>query len=1506
VNPYAGALRENGKSKRDWDASYIQSFRTSKTGDPVRFELTNGVMAEGTIKIVRNSQDGQVSYVSGELTAPETGKFFFLTPPAGGKAGNAVGVVEFPESKTAYRVEPTGNGGAPELWQRRLDEVVCLEMEPADPALVAADIKAAADKANLTPVRPDKVPDFIPSYNANIVSLQSYPGSPAVLLLDFAGGYTDSWGGVTYSRAPVDNDTIRDIWKRVAEDYMPFNINVTTDIKVFQAAPAASKQRCCFGPNPVTDVGVAYIGSWNWGSDTVCWSGYYVGKAAAEVGAHEPGHTLGLAHQGQEIPNSSGGTDHNEYYAGQGGGETGWCPIMGAGYYQPVTTFAKGEYQYANQQQDELATIIGNNNVHYRTDDTGSTLATSRYLDVNADNTVTAEGVIEQTGDTDAFQFTTTGGSVTLTAHPVAENDWADLGLMAVIANSSEGVIATNNVQTSTAATITTTLAAGTYTFKVTGVGKGSGVTDGFTSYSSLGYYYITGKIAGGRQPTRLSVVEHAATSTVVGTITATNPNSSPLVYTIASGNTGGTFSVDSNGVVTVASNALLDYYALAANTGAYGARFELFVNIANTSNPGYNETNRRVLIEVQKFFAPVPTSVTAVVDSGLRLNLSWTGSADATSYNVKRSTTHNGPYATIGTAYSTNFSDNGLSQGTTYYYVVSAVNANGESANSAEASGRAQALAGFGFEAPPVGGGYSYNTAGSVWTFSGAAGSGSGILGNGSGFGNPNAPEGSQAGFVQGLGTITQTLPGLVPGTTYVVSYAAAQRSGSAQNGGESWNVTIDGTTIQANNPGSTNYTSYSTTFVASAAMQTLAFVGTDLATGDNTVFIDNVQVSMVAPTIPNFSFEAPSLGTGGGSYQYNPTGGSWTFSAQSGNSGSGVAGNGSAFGNPDAPMGTQVAFVQTHGIVKRTLTGFTPGQTYTVTYAAAQRPGNSQSWDVKIDNNVIQSNSPGGGAFATYTATFTATATSHTLSFVGTDLAGGDNTVFIDNVSIISPPQFNAPVPTLTNPSNNATFLTSATINLTANVTANGNLINSVQFYADSVNLLGTAASPPYTYAWSGGGAGRHDVFARVQFNNGSHADTQIARIAIVNSNQNLSFETPSVSGYQYSPAGGSWSFNGSGIAANGGGFNNPNAPSGTQAAFLQSYGKFSQVLASFIPGRIYTITYVAAQRTAVSNGGESWDVMIDDKVIASNTPGSSSYANYSATFTATSAIHTLAFVGTDLAGLDNTVFIDKLKIASPVPLALGSASSAPTLRQANPGSVNFTVTNPDLAAAANVELTLTFPAGASPDSVTLPGWVVEAKGNGAWSLRLASLGAGASGVATVTWASLPAVASIPIATTLHSDTTALTSSQTTLTLLPSYAAWSAGLSDPAQGSDPDGDGVSNVLEYALGGDPASSSLTLPGGPPLLPQISVVAGNLDFSFPERTDAADRGLSYIVETSTDLVSWSATLPAGNGSSAAAFDPAIDGFTMQHWTWPLDSSSPGYFVRLRVELNESP
>ena len=81
------------------------------------------------------------------------------------------------------------------------------------------------------------------------------------------------------------------------------------------------------------------------------------------------------------------------------------------------------------------------------------------------------------------------------------------------------------------------------------------------------------------------------------------------------------------------------------------------------------------------------PTNLTGTAGN-TTASLSWSASSGATSYTVKRSTTNGGPYTAVATGLTgTSHADTGLTNGTTYYYVVSAVNADGESANSAQAS---------------------------------------------------------------------------------------------------------------------------------------------------------------------------------------------------------------------------------------------------------------------------------------------------------------------------------------------------------------------------------------------------------------------------------------------------------------------------------------------------------------------------------------------------------------------------------------------------------------------------------------------------------------------------------------------------------------------------------------------------------------------------------------------------------------------------------------------------
>jgi hypothetical protein len=253
----------------------------------------------------------------------------------------------------------------------------------------------------------------------------------------------------------------------------------------------------------------------------------------------------------------------------------------------------------------------------------------------------------------------------------------------------------------------------------------------------------------------------------------------------------------------------------------------------------------------------------------------------------------------------------------------------------------------------------------------------------------------------------------------------------------------------------------------------------------------------------------------------------------------------------------------------------------------------------------------------------------------------------------------------------------------------------------------------------------------------------------------------------------------------------------------------------------------------------------------------------------------------------------------------LALPAATPSPaTLRRLHPGQIDFTVSNSGAELTGNLAVTITFPVGQQPSSLSAPGWVVESAGSGIWNLRAATLAASASLAFTATWTALPALAAINPGISADSDTAPAIIANPSFPLAPSYAEWSTGLAQPGQTADPDGDSLENLLEYALGGDPQSGTMILPGGHPLLPVITHQAGIVSLSYPERDDAVLRGISYLVETSTSpaTLAGAITLPAGAALSTAPFSPAVPGFVKRTLTWPADG--PKRFARVKVELAE--
>jgi hypothetical protein len=83
-----------------------------------------------------------------------------------------------------------------------------------------------------------------------------------------------------------------------------------------------------------------------------------------------------------------------------------------------------------------------------------------------------------------------------------------------------------------------------------------------------------------------------------------------------------------------------------------------------------------------------IPVPLVTATGAAMSVNLLWDHTSDAVSYNVKRSATEGGPYTTITSNLTlTSYKDTDVVNGTTYYYIVTAVDKDGNSVNSYEVS---------------------------------------------------------------------------------------------------------------------------------------------------------------------------------------------------------------------------------------------------------------------------------------------------------------------------------------------------------------------------------------------------------------------------------------------------------------------------------------------------------------------------------------------------------------------------------------------------------------------------------------------------------------------------------------------------------------------------------------------------------------------------------------------------------------------------------------------------
>jgi hypothetical protein len=353
--------------------------------------------------------------------------------------------------------------------------------------------------------------------------LHSKPGSKRTILLDFNGtvvrgtawnqelgvrsGRHSGWDPANNGPSFTDGEkrTVQSIWARVAEDYAPFNVDVTTEEPADARIHRSRKSDKVFGTRVLISEsvnahdricnqqcgGVSFLNvfsavgrahrrhqpSWVFpaglGNDL---------KAVAEAATHEAGHTFGLVHDNERVLLGQ------DYYLGHGS----WGPIMGAAYFRPISQWSRGSYSGATSHQDDVA-VIAHRGAPFRGDEAGGRprSAAPRPPDGTA--------YISRRGDVDVFRLGRCAGRIRVRAAVARISPNLDTRLRLIrdgrVIESANPPSATvnHNKARGLNATIAREVRRGVYFAEVDGVGRGDPTTS-YDDYGSLGAYRLTAR----------------------------------------------------------------------------------------------------------------------------------------------------------------------------------------------------------------------------------------------------------------------------------------------------------------------------------------------------------------------------------------------------------------------------------------------------------------------------------------------------------------------------------------------------------------------------------------------------------------------------------------------------------------------------------------------------------------------------------------------------------------------------------------------------------------------------------------------------------------------------------------------------------------------------------------------------------------------------------------------------------------------------------------------------